>query len=61
VTTIAVPARLPHEPEPLVQESAGAVLTDVRAAATAVSDVATRRRCSSAVPHDLDSANARLR
>ncbi len=39
MTTIAVPAWLPREPEPQVQEAASAVLTDVRAAATAVSDV----------------------
>ena len=40
MTTIAIPAWLAREPEPQVQEGAHAVLTDVRAAATAVSDVA---------------------
>ena len=40
MTTVAIPAWLPREPELKVQDDAGAVLTDVRAAATAVSDVA---------------------
>ena len=40
MTTIAIPAWLAREPELQVQEGADAVLTDVRAAATAVSDVA---------------------
>ncbi len=59
MTTIAVPAWLPHEPEPQVQESASAVLTDVRAAATAVSDVAEWAR-SNGAPADFsgDAADA---
>jgi len=56
VTTIAVPAWLPREPEPQVQESASAVLTEVRAAATAVSDVAEWARANGA-PADF-SGNA---
>ncbi|MCY7400979.1 MAG: hypothetical protein LH477_08480, partial [Nocardioides sp.] len=56
MTTIAVPAWLPREPEPQVQESASAVLTDVRAAATAVSDVAEWARANGA-PADF-SGNA---
>ena len=36
MTTIAIPAWLPTEPELQVTEASGAVLTDVRAAATAV-------------------------
>lgn len=59
MTTIAVPAWLQHEPEPQVQESASAVLTDVRAAATAVSDVAEWAR-SNGAPADFsgDAAEA---
>lgn len=59
MTTIAVPAWLPQEPEPQVQESAGAVLTDVRAAATAVSDVGEWARANGA-PADFsgDAADA---
>ncbi|MBS2938559.1 hypothetical protein KDN32_12485 [Nocardioides sp. J2M5] len=59
MTTIAVPAWLPLEPELAVQESAGAVLTDVRAAATAVSDVASWAHANGA-PDDFtgDAAEA---
>jgi hypothetical protein len=59
VTTIAVPAWLPREPELKVQEGAAAVLTDVRAAATAVSDVADWARANGA-PDDFsgDAADA---
>ncbi|WP_322921666.1 alpha/beta hydrolase [Nocardioides renjunii] len=59
MTTIAVPAWLPREPELEVQESSGAVLTDVRAAATAVSDVADWARANGA-PDDFagDAADA---
>lgn len=56
MTTIAVPIWLPPEPEPQVQEDASAVLTDVRAAATAVSDVAQWARANGA-PADF-SGNA---
>ena len=48
MTTIAVPTWLPPEPEPQVQDDASAVLTDVRAAATAVSDVAEWARANGA-------------
>ena len=59
MTTIAVPAWLPREPQLQVQESSGAVLTDVRAAATAVSDVAEWARANGA-PDDFtgDAADA---
>lgn len=59
MTTIAVPAWLPAEPEPKVTEASGAVLTDVRAAATAVSDVAEWARANGA-PADFsgDAAEA---
>ena len=59
MTTISVPARLPREPEPKVTEAAGAVLTDVRAAATAVSDAADWARAHGA-PEDFtgDAAEA---
>jgi hypothetical protein len=59
VTTIAVPAWLPREPELKVTEASGAVLTDVRAAATAVSDVAEWARANGA-PADFsgDAAEA---
>lgn len=59
MTTIAVPAWLLREPELKVQESAGAVLTDVRAAATAVSDAAEWARANGA-PDDFsgDAADA---
>jgi hypothetical protein len=59
VTTIAVPAWLPAEPELEVTEASGAVLTDVRAAATAVSDVAVWARANGA-PADFsgDAAEA---
>ena len=59
MTTIAVPAWLPREPELKVQEGAAAVLTDVRAAATAVSDVADWARANGA-PDDFsgDAAEA---
>ena len=59
MTTIAVPAWLPQEPELQVQESAAAVLTDVRAAASAVSDVSEWAR-SNGAPADFsgDAAEA---
>ncbi|MBL0748479.1 alpha/beta hydrolase [Nocardioides baculatus] len=59
MTTIAVPAWLPTEPELKVTEASGAVLTDVRAAATAVSDVAEWARANGA-PADFsgDAAEA---
>ena len=59
VTTIAVPAWLPREPELKVTEASSAVLTDVRAAATAVSDVADWARANGA-PADFsgDAADA---
>ncbi|KRE96357.1 hypothetical protein ASG76_04875 [Nocardioides sp. Soil774] len=59
MTTIAVPAWLPREPELKVTEASGAVLTDVRAAATAVSDVAEWARANGA-PADFsgDAAEA---
>ena len=59
MTTIAVPAWLPAEPELKVTEASGAVLTDVRAAATAVSDVAEWARANGA-PADFsgDAAEA---
>ena len=59
MTTISVPARLPREPEPKVTEASGAVLTDVRAAATAVSDAADWARANGA-PEDFtgDAAEA---
>lgn len=59
MTTIAVPAPLPAEPEPQVQPGAAAVLTDVRAAATAASDVADWARANAA-PEDFrgDAAEA---
>jgi hypothetical protein len=59
VTTIAVPAWLPTEPELQVTEASGAVLTDVRAAATAVDDVADWARANGA-PADFsgDAAEA---
>ncbi len=59
VTTIAVPAWLPREPELKVTEASSAVLTDVRAAATAVSDVAEWARANGA-PDDFsgDAAEA---
>ncbi|WP_210651703.1 alpha/beta hydrolase [Nocardioides sp. SYSU D00065] len=59
MTTIAVPAWLPREPELEVQESSSAVLTDVRAAATGVSDVADWARANGA-PADFsgDAAEA---
>ena len=52
MTTIAVPAWLPSEPELKVTEASGAILTDVRAAATAVSDVAEWAR-SHGAPADF--------
>lgn len=59
MTTIAVPAWLPVEPELQVTEASGAILTDVRAAATAVSDVADWARANGA-PADFsgDAAEA---
>ncbi len=59
MTTIAVPAWLPAEPELTVTEASGAILTDVRAAATAVSDVAEWARANGA-PADFsgDAAEA---
>ena len=59
MTTIAVPAWLPTEPELKVTEASGAILTDVRAAATAVSDVAEWARANGA-PADFsgDAAEA---
>ena len=48
MTVIDVPAPLPHEPEPEVQPAAMDVLTDVRAAATAVSDTAAWSRAHGA-------------
>lgn len=48
MTTIIVPAWLPAEPELKVTEASGAILTDVRAAATAVSDVAEWARANGA-------------
>ena len=59
MTTIAVPAWLPREPELKVTEASSAVLTDVRAAATAVSDVAEWARGNGA-PADFsgDAAEA---
>lgn len=56
MTTIAVPAWLPREPELQVTDASDAVLTDVRAAATAVSDVADWARANGA-PEDF-SGNA---
>jgi len=56
VTTITVPAWLPAEPQLQVTEASGAILTDVRAAATAVSDVAEWARANGA-PADF-SGNA---
>ncbi len=50
--TIAVPDWLPREPEPQVQDAASAVLTDVRAAASAVSDVSEWARTNGA-PSDF--------
>lgn len=47
-TEIRVPAWLPVEPELKVTEASSAVLTDVRAAATAVDDVATWARAHGA-------------
>jgi hypothetical protein len=52
VTVIDVPAPLPHEPEPEVQPAAADVLTEVRAAATAVSDTAAWAR-SHGTPDDF--------
>lgn len=52
MTTIAVPATLPVEPEPQVQPDAAAVLTDLRAAATAAGDVADWARANGA-PEDF--------
>ena len=59
MTTIVVPAWLPAEPELQVTEASGAVLTDVRAAAAAVSDVAGWARAHGA-PADFsgDAAEA---
>jgi len=59
VTTITVPAWLPAEPQLQVTEASGAILTDVRAAATAVSDVAEWARAKGA-PADFsgDAAEA---
>ncbi|MCF6379189.1 alpha/beta hydrolase [Nocardioides KLBMP 9356] len=59
MTTIAVPAWLPAEPELKVTEASSAILTDVRAAATAVSDVADWARANGA-PADFsgDAAEA---
>jgi hypothetical protein len=59
VTTIAVPAWIPGEPELQVTEASGAILTDLRAAATAVSDVAEWARANGA-PEDFsgDAAEA---
>ena len=59
MTTITVPPQLPAEPPLKVTEAAGAVLTDVRAAATAVSDVADWARAHGA-PEDFtgDAAEA---
>lgn len=59
MTTIAVPAWLPREPELKVQEGSSAILTDVRAAATAVSDVSEWARANGA-PADFsgDAAEA---
>ena len=48
MTTIAVPAWIPGEPELQVTEASGAILTDLRAAATAVSDVAEWARANGA-------------
>ena len=59
MTAIAVPAWLPTEPELKVTEASSAILTDVRAAATAVSDVAEWARANGA-PADFsgDAAEA---
>ena len=59
MTTIQVPAWLPTEPELEVTEASSAILTDVRAAATAVSDVAEWARANGA-PADFsgDAAEA---
>lgn len=57
MTTIAVPAWLPTEPELQVTEASGAVLTDVRAAATAVDDVADWARANGA-PADFSGSAA---
>ena len=59
MTTITVPAWLPAEPQLQVTEASGAILTDVRAAATAVSDVAEWARANGA-PADFsgDAAEA---
>ena len=59
MTTITVPAWLPAEPQLQVTEASGAILTDVRAAATAVSDVAEWARAKGA-PADFsgDAAEA---
>jgi hypothetical protein len=57
VTTIAVPAWLPSEPELQVTEASSAVLTDVRAAATAVDDVAEWARANGA-PADFSGSAA---
>lgn len=59
MTTIEVPARRTREPEPEVQPAAGAVLTDLRAAATGVDDVSDRARAHGA-PDDWtgDAAEA---
>ena len=53
MTTIEVPHLLPFEPEPEVKPDASAVLTDVRAAATAMSDVADWARAHGA-PEDFE-------
>ena len=52
MTSVAVPAWLAAEPEPQVQEAASTVLTGVRAAATAVSDVSEWARANG-VPADF--------
>jgi pimeloyl-ACP methyl ester carboxylesterase len=59
VTTIELPALLPAEPELKVTEASSAVLTDVRAAATAVSDVTDWAKANGA-PADFtgDAAEA---
>ncbi|GAA1933208.1 alpha/beta hydrolase [Nocardioides hwasunensis] len=58
MTTIELPAQLPPEPELKVTAASSAVLTDVRAAATAVSDVADWAR-SSGAPEDFGGDAAR--
>ena len=61
MTTITVAAWLPVEPEPQVQPTASATLHDLRAAATAISDVASWARAEGQPPgwlgRSAESAN----